>query len=76
MFIFASPMFLLLLLAAALILFLKLIEKKSSHIKVSSLKGLENTSYSFMVTLSKLVPILKISGLIFLILVQALKELP
>ena len=71
MFIFASPMFLLLLLAAALILFLKLREKKSSHIKVSSLKGLENTSYSFMVTLSKLVPILKISGLIFLILALA-----
>ena len=71
MFIFASPMFLLLLLAAALILFLKLREKNSSHIKVSSLKGLENTSYSFMVTLSKLVPILKISGLIFLILALA-----
>jgi len=68
---FASPLFLLLLLAAALILFLKLREKNSSHIKVSSLKGLENTSYSFMVTLSKLVPILKISGLIFLILALA-----
>ena len=67
----ASPLFLLLLLAAALILFLKLREKNSSHIKVSSLKGLENTSYSFMVTLSKLVPILKISGLIFLILALA-----
>ncbi len=71
MFIFASPMFLLLLLAAALILFLKLRKKNRSHIKVSSLKGLENTSYSFMVTLSKLVPILKISGLIFLILALA-----
>jgi Ca-activated chloride channel family protein len=70
-FIFASPLFLLLLPAAALILFLKLREKNSSHIKVSSLKGLENTSYSFMVTLSKLVPILKISGLIFLILALA-----
>ena len=67
----ASPLFLLLLLAVALILFLKLREKNSSHIKVSSLKGLENTSYSFMVTLSKLVPILKISGLIFLILALA-----
>lgn len=71
MFRLASPLFLLLLLAAALILFLKLREKNSSHIKVSSLKGLENTSYSFMVTLSKLVPILKISGLIFLILALA-----
>ncbi len=71
MFRFASPLFLLLLLAAALILFLKLRKKNSSHIKVSSLKGLENTSYSFMVTLSKLVPILKISGLIFLILALA-----
>ena len=71
MFIFASPLFLFLLLAAALILFLKLRGKNSSHIKVSSLKGLENTSYSFMVTLSKLVPILKISGLIFLILALA-----
>jgi Ca-activated chloride channel family protein len=70
-FIFASPLFLLLLLATALILFLKLRGKNSSHIKVSSLKGLENTSYSFMVTLSKLVPILKISGLIFLILALA-----
>ena len=71
MFRFASPLFLLLLLAAALILFLKLRKKNSSHIKVSSLKGLEKTSYSFMVTLSKLVPILKISGLIFLILALA-----
>jgi Ca-activated chloride channel family protein len=70
-FIFASPLFLLLLPAAALILFLKLKKKNSSHIKVSSLKGLENTSYSFMVTLSKLVPILKIAGLIFLILALA-----
>ena len=71
MFRFASPLFLLLLLAAASILFLKLREKNSSHIKVSSLKGLENTSYSFMVTLSKLVPILKISALIFLIFALA-----
>jgi len=68
---FASPLFLLLLLAAASILFLKLKENNSNHIKASSLKGLEQNSYSIMVTLSKLVPILKISGLIFLILALA-----
>ena len=68
MFIFASPLFLLLLLVVLFLVFLKLRKKNSNHIKVSSLKGLDNVSYSFMTTLSKLLPVLKITALVCLIL--------
>jgi Ca-activated chloride channel homolog len=68
---FASPLFLLLLVVAAFLIFFKLREKNRSHIKVSSLNGLDNVSYSFMVTLSKIVPILKIAALVCLIFALA-----
>ncbi|RLC25240.1 MAG: magnesium chelatase [Deltaproteobacteria bacterium] len=71
MFRFASPLFLLLLFAVALILFLKSRKKNSSHIKVSSLKDVEPDSLSLMVTLSKFIPPLKIISLVLLILALA-----
>ena len=71
MFRFASPLFLLLLFVVALVLFFKLRKKSAGHIKVSSLKGVDTFSQSFMVRLSKLVPVLKIISLIFLILALA-----
>ena len=71
MFRFASPLFLLLLFAVALILFLKSRKKNSSHIKVSSLKDVEPGSLSLMVTLSKFISLLKIISLILLILALA-----
>ncbi len=71
MFRFASPLFLLLLFAVALILFLKSRKKNSSHIKVSSLKDVEPDSLSLMVTLSKFIPLLKIISLVLLILALA-----
>ncbi|WP_299980683.1 VWA domain-containing protein [Desulfobacula sp.] len=71
MFRFASPLFLLLLFVVVLVWFLKLRKKSASHIKVSSLKGVEPLSQSFMVTLSRLVPFLKIIALILLILALA-----
>jgi len=71
MFRFASPLFLLLLFVVALILFVKLRKKNSSHIKVSSLKDVEPGSLSLMVTLSKFVPLLKIVFLILLIVALA-----
>ncbi len=68
MFRFASPLFLLLFFVVALVWFLRLRKKSTSHIKVSSLKGVEPLSQSFMVMLSRFVPFLKIIALIFLIL--------
>ena len=68
MFRFASPLFLLLLFVVALVWFLRLRKKSTSHIKVSSLKGVEPLSQSFMVMLSRFVPFLKIIALILLIL--------
>ncbi|MCD4720878.1 MAG: VWA domain-containing protein [Desulfobacula sp.] len=71
MFRFASPLFLLLLFVLVFVWFLRLRKKSANHIKVSSLKGVEPLSYSFMVRLSKLVPILKTISLILLILALA-----
>ena len=71
MFRFASPLFLLLLFVVALVWFLKFRKKSAGHIKVSSLKGVEPLSRSVMVTLSRLVPFLKIIALILLILALA-----
>ncbi|MBU8849478.1 MAG: VWA domain-containing protein [Desulfobacterales bacterium] len=71
MFRFASPLFLLLLFVVALVWFLKLRKKSTSHIKVSSLKGVDTLSQSFMVTLSRFVPFLKIISLVLLILALA-----
>ena len=71
MFRFASPLFLLLLLVLAVIIFLKLRKKISSHIKVSSLKGLEKVPQSFMVIFSNLLPLLKVSALVLLIVALA-----
>ncbi|MCK4767607.1 MAG: VWA domain-containing protein [Desulfobacula sp.] len=68
MFRFASPLFLLLFFVVALVWFLRLRKKSTSHIKVSSLKGVEPLSQSFMVMLSRFVPFLKIIALILLIL--------
>ncbi len=71
MFRFASPLFLLLFLILAMIVFFKMRKKNSRHIKVSSLKGLETTAQPFMVKLSKFVPVLKIMGIICLIIALA-----
>ncbi|MCD4678659.1 MAG: VWA domain-containing protein [Desulfobacula sp.] len=71
MFRFASPLFLLLLFVAAFILFLKIRKKSTNHIRVSSLKGVDTLSGSFMVTVSKFIPFLKILSLIFLIFALA-----
>ncbi len=70
MFRFASPLFLLLFVAVGLILFFKFRNKNRHHIKVASLKGIDK-NHSLMVTLSKLVVILKIAAVIFLILALA-----
>ena len=70
MFRFASPLFLLLLLIVVLFVFLKFRKRNTSHIKVSSLKGFENNS-SFMVVVSKFIPLLKIIALAFLIFALA-----
>ncbi len=71
MFRFASPLFLLLFLVVGLILFLKVRMQHTRHIKVSSLKGVENYSGAFMLKLSKLLPVLKILGLVCLIIALA-----
>jgi Ca-activated chloride channel family protein len=71
MFRFASPLFLLFFFALGIIIFFKLRKNNSSHIKVSSLKGLEKSTQPFMVKLTKLVPILKVLGLICLIFALA-----
>ncbi|MBU8910315.1 MAG: VWA domain-containing protein [Desulfobacterales bacterium] len=71
MFRFASPLFLLLIFVVALVWFLRLRKKSTSHIKVSSLKGVDKLSQSFMVTLSRFVPFLKIISLVLLILALA-----
>ena len=71
MFRFASPLFLLLLFVLIFVLFLRLRKKNASHIKVSSLKGVEPLSKSFMVRLSKFIPFLKIISLILLIIALA-----
>ncbi len=71
MFRFASPFFLLLLLVLAVIIFLKVRKKNSSHIKVSSLRGLEKVPQSFMVIFSNLLPILKVFALVLLIVALA-----
>jgi Ca-activated chloride channel family protein len=71
MFRFASPLFLLLLLVIVLIVFLKFRKKNTSQIKVSSLKGVDKISSSFMVMVSKFVPMLKVLALLLLILALA-----
>ncbi|MCP3876505.1 MAG: VWA domain-containing protein [Desulfobacteraceae bacterium] len=71
MFRFASPVFLLLLLVIAMILFFKLRKKSSNHIKVPSLKGTDAISRSFMARVSKVIPLLKILSLILLIIALA-----
>lgn len=71
MFRFASPLFLLLLFVLAFVWFLQLRKKNANHIKVSSLKGVEPLSQSFMVRLSKFIPFLKILSLILLIIALA-----
>jgi Ca-activated chloride channel homolog len=71
MFRFASPLFLLFLIVVVFFVFLKIRKKNNNHIKVSSLKGLEKASYSFMASFSKLVPLLKILSIVFLILALA-----
>ncbi len=71
MFRFASPLFLLLMLVVIFIVFLKLRKKNTNHIKVSSLKGVEKASGSFMAGFSKFVPLLKITAMVFLIIALA-----
>lgn len=71
MFRFASPLFLLLLFLLALSWFLKVRKKNTSHIKVSSLEGGASLSASFMVSISKFLPLLKIISLVLLILALA-----
>ncbi|MBU1196682.1 MAG: VWA domain-containing protein [Proteobacteria bacterium] len=71
MFRFASPLFLLLLIILALIVFFKMRKTRRRHINVSSLKGLDSISSQGTVLISKLLPVLKILGLICLILALA-----
>lgn len=75
MFRFASPLFLLLFFVIALVLFLKFKTKNPDHmrdhIKVSSIKGMDAISVSFMARLSRLMPFLKTAALILLILALA-----
>lgn len=71
MFRFASPLFLLLLCVPALAVFLKARRNDNRKIKVASLKGLEPLSASFMVRVSRFIPVLKIVSLILLILALA-----
>jgi len=71
MFRFASPLFLSLLFVVAFVVFLKLRKKSAGHIRVSSLKGVDTLSQSFMVRLSRLVPFLKILSLTLLIIALA-----
>ncbi len=68
MFRFASPLFLMLLPVLAFVVFFRLRKTENSHIKVSSLNGLEKIPDSFMITLSKILPLLKICCLALLIL--------
>ena len=70
MFRFASPLFLLFLLAPFLILFFRL-KKEQNHIKVATLEGLDKVSVSFMVRVSKFLPFFKIAALILIILALA-----
>lgn len=67
MFRFASPLFLLLLMVVALILFLKIRRKSANPIRVSSLKDIDTIPISFMVRFSKIIIILKIISLVMLI---------
>lgn len=71
MFRFASPLFLLLLIVLAIIIFFKEKNKRKRHIKVSSLQGMKTGSVSVMEIISKLLPAIKILGLICLILALA-----
>lgn len=71
MFRFASPLFLLLLLALGLALFIKFRKNRHGHIKVSSLIGLDALSPSFAMRLARWVPLLKIMALMVLILALA-----
>ena len=71
MFRFASPLFLSLLVVVGLVIFFRLRKKSTSIIKVSSLKDLDTISPSFMVMVSKFIPVLKIISLILLILALA-----
>jgi len=71
MFRFASPLFLLLILVVCLGIFLKHRKKNTNTIKVSSLKDLDTLSPSFMVMISKFLPVLKIVSLILLIIALA-----
>ena len=71
MFRFASPLFLSLLVVVCLVIFFKFRKKNTSIIKVSSLKDLDTLFPSFMVMVSKFIPVLKIISLILLILALA-----
>ncbi|MBU1695682.1 MAG: VWA domain-containing protein [Proteobacteria bacterium] len=71
MFRFASPLFLSLLVVVCLVIFFKLRKKNTNIIKVSSLKDLDTLFPSFMVMVSKFIPVLKIISLILLILALA-----
>ncbi len=71
MFRFASPLFLSLLVVFCLVIFFKFRKKNTSIIKVSSLKDLDTLFPSFMVMVSKFIPVLKIISLILLILALA-----
>jgi len=75
MFRFASPLFLLLFLVLALAVFFKAKRKHTNMIKVPSLNGLEPIDRSFMVRVSRFIPVLKILSLILLILALARPQL-
>ena len=75
MFRFASPLFLLLFFVGGSVLFLKLRKKTSPHIKMPTLKGVDTIPPSFMVRISKWVPVLKILSVSLLILALARPQL-
>ena len=68
MFRFASPLFLLLLLVLLIILLIKVKNRQDIHLKVSSLSLGNDLPASFFLILSKILPALKYSALVLLII--------
>ncbi len=67
MFRFASPLFLLLLLCVAIVLFLRIRRKGVNPIRVSSLKDMDTIPVSLMVRFSRIIIFFKIIALVLLI---------
>jgi Ca-activated chloride channel family protein len=70
MFRFASPLYLVFFLVLALILFFRR-KRQAAHMRMPSLMGIGTVPASFMIRVSKFLPLLKVLALIFLILALA-----